>query len=149
MRVSLLICLSLLIGFPGFTQTAERLDDILAQDELSVRSAAYVAAASGGLIGDEESPDEALAALEGAGFRVRAGAPERPVRLDEFSHMLMVAHDGSGGILYTLFSGPRYALRELRHERVIRGRGDPNDPVSGTRALRLTERLMTVAETEG
>ncbi len=148
MKFSLLVCLGLIVGLPLFGQTAERLDEILAQDELTVGSAAYIAAASGGLIGEGDGPEDALAALADLGFPSDSVSAEETVRLNQYAYMLMLAHDRRGGLMYTLFPGPRYAFRELRFERVIEGRGDPIDPLSGSRALRLAERLTTIVEAE-
>lgn len=149
MRVCLTICLGLALALPATAQTAERLEEVLAQDELTVGLAAYVAAASGGLIAEDGSIDEAMQALERIGFPVERVSAEQRIRTDQFAFMLMLAHERSGGILYTLFPGPRYAFRELRHERVIQRRGDPNERLSGSRALRLTERVLNIVEAEG
>ena len=149
MRIVSLLLLGALVCLPVFSQTAERLDQVLSEDKLTVGSAAYIAAASGGVVGDGASPPEALDALAELGFPADTVELDDVIRLDRFAYMLMLSYDRSGGIFYSLFPGPRYALRELRHERVIRDGGDPNDPLSGSRGLRLVGRMLSIVEAEG
>ena len=149
MRLFLCMVLGALIVSPAVAQTAERIDEILDQDELTVGAAAYIAAASGDVVPDSAGTEEALSALGELGFPADAVSADDPIRLDQFSYMLMLSHERSGGMLYTLFPGPRYALRELEHERVVRGGGDPGDTLTGSRGLRLVGRLITVADAEG
>ena len=149
MRFLSCVVLGALIASPAVSQTAERIDEILDQEELTAGAAAYIAAASGNVVSDSADGAEALNALADLGFPADAVSVDDPVRLDQFSYMLMLSHERSGGILYTLFPGPRYALRELEHERVVRGGGDPGDTLTGSRGLRLVGRLITVADAEG
>ena len=149
MRVALTLCMGLIVVLPAIGQTAERIEEVLAQDELRVGSAGYIAAASGGLVADDASAGEALAALAELGFPQDRVTEDDVVRLDQFAYMLMLAHGRAGGLLYAVLPGPRYAFRELRYERVIRGGGDPNDPLSGSRALRIVGRILDIVEAEG
>ena len=149
MRFLSCVFLGALIASPAVTQTAERIDEILDQEELTAGAAAYIAAASGNVVSDSADSAEALDALAELGFPSDAVSANEPVRLDQFSYMLMLAHDRSGGMFYTLFPGPRYALRELEYERVIRGGGDPNDTLTPTRGLRFVARLTNIMDTEG
>ena len=130
-------------------QTAERIETIGNEAEVSVGSAAYIAAASASLIESDASPSQALEALADRGYRLDGSAEDDSVRLDHFAYMLMIAHDLSGGFMYTLFPGPRYAFREFEFERILRGGGNSGDPLSGTRALRLTGRVLSIVEARG
>lgn len=137
-----------LLSSPVFSQTAEKLDPILDAERLTAGQAAYIAAASSGLIDGNESNSEALQALVERGLSGDTDSGDRTVRLDEFARMLMLSFDRDGGLLYKLFPGPRYALRELEFERVVQGGGDPAQPVSGQRAIRLSGRLRQIASEE-
>lgn len=66
----------------------------------------------------------------------------KPIRLDEFAFMLVRAFGFKGGIMYTLFPGPRYAYRELVYRRVLEGRLDPAQTVSGERLLYVLGRAL-------
>ncbi|MFP4510989.1 MAG: hypothetical protein ACLFNQ_12780 [Spirochaetaceae bacterium] len=149
MRTTLFVALlAVTSAFALLAQTAERIEQIGNEDQVSVGSAAFVVAASAGLVSDDATAAQALDVLENLGFP--AGVePSVPARLDQFAYMLMLAFDRSGGIMYSLLPGPRYALRELDYERVLRGGGDPGDSLTGSRALRLTGRMLTIVEAEG
>jgi hypothetical protein len=44
--------------------------------------------------------------------------------------------------MYALIPGPRYAYRELRYRRILEGRIDPAQRVSGERLLRLLNKVL-------
>jgi hypothetical protein len=48
-----------------------------------------------------------------------------------------------GGILYTLFPGPRYACRELAYLRIIRDGGDPETHLNGGQFLQILGNTLT------
>ncbi|MFW6387699.1 MAG: hypothetical protein ACOC0B_00350 [bacterium] len=143
----LLLGIAAVFSLPA--QTAEIIETIGNESEISVGSAAYIAAASSNLIEPDASPRQALDALADRGYRAGGDAEDESVRLDRFAYMLMVAHDLPGGVMYSLFPGPRYAFREFEFERILRGGGNPGDPLSGTRALRLTGRVLSIVEARG
>ena len=149
MRTKLIVVLLVLAGAVAlFAQTAERIEQIGNEDQISAGSAAYLAAASAGLVNDDASPQQALEALVNLGFPSGIETSV-PARLDQFAFMLMLAHNRPGGLMYSLFPGPRYAFRELEFQRIIRGGGVPRATLTGTRALRLVGRMLTLAEAEG
>jgi hypothetical protein len=85
---------------------------------------------------------DAFAAAERGGLLPRGAERGDPVRLDELAFMLARAFELRGGILYTLIPGPRYAYRELRYRRILEGRIDPAQTVSGERLLHLLGRIL-------
>ncbi len=127
-------------------QSAEQLDGIQEQPNVNYGSAAYIVAVSSGMIEAEQDGEAALEALSDAGFDAESVDPDENARLDDFAHMRMLAHDLPGGVMYTLFPGPRYAYRELRHEELFTGGGDPGEYFTGTRAMRIVRRVMDLAE---
>jgi hypothetical protein len=54
----------------------------------------------------------------------------------------MAAFGIKGGIMYSLFPGPRYAYRELLHLKLIQGRADENFTLSGERLLQILGRVL-------
>lgn len=127
-------------------QSAERIDEVLAFEELDAAVGAYVAAAAAGVVAPDASPQQALAALEERGLAAGRYEAGEPVRLDEFSRMVMVSFDVSGGLMYALAPGPRYAFRELQHEGVFVRGGNPGDAVSGRLAMRIAGRVESIVE---
>lgn len=147
--LSALVAFALFLPVTATAQsTAARLDRITDAAELDYANAAYLAMAASGRLHADGDPDDALAALVDSGF-TSPDDPGAALSLGEFSHMLMIAFDRPGGLLYRVFPGPRYAQRELAHERVLRNDGNPGDTLSGTRALRIIGRLLTITEAEG
>jgi hypothetical protein len=65
-----------------------------------------------------------------------------PIRLDQFALLLARAFNLRGGIMYTLFPGPRYAYRELVYRKVLDGRVDPAQTLSGERLLYFLDRAL-------
>jgi hypothetical protein len=57
----------------------------------------------------------------------------------------MKALNIKGGLMYTMFSGPRYAYRELVYRKIIAGRAYSTMRVSGDRLLRLLDRALAYA----
>jgi hypothetical protein len=76
------------------------------------------------------------------GDLARAGRESEPVRLDEFAFLLARAFGLKGGIMYTLFPGPRYAYRELVYRGILEGRVDPAQTLSGERLLYVMGRAL-------
>jgi hypothetical protein len=64
------------------------------------------------------------------------------IRLDEFAFMLARSFGYRGGIMYALVPGPRYAYRELVYRKVLEGRLDPAQTVSGERLLYFLGRAL-------
>jgi hypothetical protein len=56
--------------------------------------------------------------------------------------MLARAFGLRGGLLYRAFPGPRYAYRELIYQKILEGRTDPAQTVSGERLLHLLGRMI-------
>lgn len=141
------LLIALIVAPAGLAQSPERMDELLEQDVLDRGGAAYIAAASGGAVDPAASDEEALEALTERGFSAdRAEEPDEPVRLDEFSYMIMLTHDMSGGLMYALLPGPRYAYRELRHEGVFARGGDPGTVIDGAFAMRAVGRILSITE---
>ncbi len=144
--MALTALLILLTAGIAAAQSSTRVDRILARVSIDNRSAAYLAVASANLIDPDDSGTVALEVLGDLGFNVESLDPDEPARLADFAYMLMLAHDLPGGIMYSLFPGPRYAYRDMRHERLIRGSGDPGEPFSGRRAMRIVGRVLSFVE---
>ncbi|MDR1318162.1 MAG: hypothetical protein LBJ90_00935, partial [Treponema sp.] len=122
------------------------MDDLLASGEITRGQAAwFVLTAAGVLPGgaDAEPAVTGAAAAQARGWlSVRAKADE-PVRLGEVSLLIMKSFGLKGGILYTLFPGPRYACRELAYLRIIQNGGDPGGRLDGGQFLQILGNTLT------
>lgn len=69
-----------------------------------------------------------------------------PLALGEFAYLLSNYFQIEPGMMGRLFPGPRYALRDLRRERIILLEADASSPVPGDVALRTIRRALAWGE---
>jgi hypothetical protein len=69
--------------------------------------------------------------------------------LGEAAFLVTGAFGIKGGLMYTLFPGPRYAYRELLYRKIIQGRADEGFTVSGERLLRIIGQALALTGREG
>jgi outer membrane protein OmpA-like peptidoglycan-associated protein len=67
--------------------------------------------------------------------------PEGTANFAGLSFLIMKAFNLRGGLLYSLFPGPRYAYRELTYKGILQGQQDPSWKVSGFYLINLIGRL--------
>jgi hypothetical protein len=136
-----LLCV-LLFPVAAAAQSAASLDAVLDEEVLSFGASSYLVLAAVGEIPDETAFSQAASLLKERipFFSERTAAEE--VTLGEFAYMLMELTGPSGGLMYTLFPGPRYAARELTFQKAIQGSSFPNSSLSGEEALRILERFL-------
>ena len=70
---------------------------------------------------------------------------ETPVRVDQLSFMLMKSLSLKGGVMYSLFPGPRYAYKEMVYKKVLNGTGGPARLVSGDEVLRSLSNALDLS----
>jgi hypothetical protein len=87
-------------------------------------------------------PDGAFAMAEQNGLLPAGASGGDPVRLDEFAFLLARAFKLRGGIMYSMFPGPRYAYRHLTYRKILEGRIDPAQTLSGERLLYFLGRAI-------
>lgn len=89
------------------------------------------------------------AAVERATIRsVELYAASEQLTLSEFSFLLAEYFEIRPSMMGRLFPGPRYALRDLRSERVLFYEADAAAPVPGDVALRTIRRALASEEAE-
>jgi hypothetical protein len=65
------------------------------------------------------------------------------IRMGELSYLVMKSFGLSGGFMYALFPGPRYAYRALAWRRILPGGADPARSLSGEELLYITGTVLT------
>ncbi|NBF39082.1 MAG: hypothetical protein GVY14_01580 [Spirochaetes bacterium] len=152
---ALVVLLTLLPAGIMLGQSADRIDTILESPVLSIGDAAYLATLSAGVIDPQQDAAAAVGMLRAlaAGAEHRDRYADRDLESDatlgDFSYMLMLSHDLSGGFWYGFFPGPRYALREMRWRRIVAGQNYALQPLDGERALRMITRILETMEDRG
>jgi hypothetical protein len=131
-----------LCAVPVFGQTAEKLDAVLASERVSFGRAAGIILPAAGLL-PPDATDGAAFAAAGEWLPRRADS-NAPIRLGELSRLAMGAFGLSGGVLYRLFPGPRYAYRAMAWRRLLPPDADPGQTVSGEELLYITGRLLSL-----
>lgn len=121
------------------------LDSLLAQEQASFGKACLLVLSAASLVKAEASEAEALQYLANANWGLSKKA-EEPISLGELCYLLMRCFSLSGGLMYSLFPGPRYATRELEFRGLVFDYPIPTRLVSGLEVMQLTGRLLTYLE---
>jgi hypothetical protein len=142
------LCLCGLLFFPAaflHAQTAEEMDRILDANEVSFAQAARFTLAAADIL--SEHSEGAYALARERGWLPKKAEADSPVKLGELCFLVMNAFNMKGSFLYALFPGPRYAFRELDYLKLIPGRRDPAQKVSGERFLQILGSAATLTGT--
>lgn len=149
-RITLLTVLCLLLSAPLYAQTAARLEALLLEPEINWSSAAaFVLEAADSTVSTEAATSESpfTVALE-KNWLPKNAEEGGAARLNGVALLLMRSFDLKGGIFFRLAKSPHHAYRELVYRGVIRGRADPDMPVSGRDLLLMINRIFTLLEKE-
>jgi len=137
-----LIAMTLLGAAASSAQSNDTIDRLLDERSATFGDAAYVVLTSVGLIPDDFTPEEAAAAVPLRGLMRRTPVAGAPVTLGQVCFLVMRAEGIPGGLLYTLFPGPRYAARELASLGLLKGNTHPGRTVSGEEVLWIVGAAM-------
>jgi hypothetical protein len=118
------------------------LDELLAEERTSFGKASYLVLLSAGLIQEDATLEQSLTVLKGQDWGLEKKEVYDPVTLGEYSHLIMKALNISGGLMYGLFPGPRYASRELFYLGIAKGKRNPYRYISGEEAVRMLGRAL-------
>jgi hypothetical protein len=132
-----LLALLVLGVLSATAQSNQLLDRLLEEPRASFGAAACLVLAASGALDPEAGEQQALAALRDKGWKLRAAEAGEPIRLGEFCFLLMKAFDEKGGLMYRLFPGPRYAVRELAYRGLVRGKAHGGRFPSGQEVVQL------------
>jgi hypothetical protein len=100
----------------------------LFQFQARTDAVSYLVLTAGGKIAETTEPEAAYAAAVAAAALAPGRQASEPIRIDDFCFLVMRTFSLKGGMMYTLFPGPRYAYRELVFPRYRQsGRGPEPD----------------------
>ncbi|TVQ17143.1 MAG: hypothetical protein EA382_19275 [Spirochaetaceae bacterium] len=132
---------ALIVTGSVFGQSNTVIDAILGEEVATAQSAAYLAMTSAGLVADDATPAVALRTAREEGWIGDRGDRE-PVTFGEYAYLMMRAHGVSGGLMYLIFPGPRYAAREFTYRGWSPERRAPGELVSGEFMVRVTGNML-------
>jgi len=137
----------LFLVVPAFlsAQTAARIEQLLETQAVDYEKAAQLVLEAAGIT-DYTGQDEAFNYAHEQGWLPKNAAPDGEASLAGVSLLIMRSFRMRGGIMYTIFSNPHYAYRELAYREVIQGRATANMAVSGEFLLFMVNRLLYLKE---
>ncbi len=115
------------------------IDTILAQKAITWENAAWLVGKATQLLDDNATPADAVQKAVAAGWGPSSRTVEAPLDLKSYSFELVKALALPHGLLFQLFPGPRYALRELVFRKIVPVTLSPDKPVSGEEAMRYLQ----------
>jgi hypothetical protein len=133
-----------LFGSRVFAQTADRIERLLEQEQVSYRDAALLVLEASGHIDPARltSADEAFSFAMERGWLPKGAEANNDARLNGLSLLVTRAFDINGGAFYSLFRNPHYAYRAMVYRGIIQGRADPQMFVSGDLLLYIVNRAL-------
>ena len=123
----------------------ETMDSIIAEEKISYGSASFALLLGTDVIDEYFSVQEA-AAVMAEKFPETQMEWDSKVNLGQFSDMIMKTYSIKGGLMYRIFPGPRYAVRELRYRKILQGKSYSTMYISGDKALRIIGRVLEKEE---
>jgi outer membrane protein OmpA-like peptidoglycan-associated protein len=137
----------LFFALTGFihAQTAAELETLLGTERVSYAQAArfVLEAADAGIYRDPLEAFGHAMTQEWLPPKVQA---DDPVSLRGASVLIMRSFAIKGGLFYSIFKNPHYSYREMVFRKVIIGKSDPDETVSGSRLLQLVDRVLYLTE---
>ncbi len=149
-KTPVLITTLLLLAMTASAQSAEKISSILKARETTCAQAAYLAAAyltdrDGNAVSDELTEQSAFDQMVTAGYISEKRSPDDAIKLKELANMYMHVTGASGGLFYSLFHTPRYAIRDLKARGVIPERADPSQTVNGRDTIAVMNGCISIS----
>ncbi|MFW5743794.1 MAG: hypothetical protein ACOCW3_06160 [Spirochaetota bacterium] len=146
LRFGFLMILFLVAATTAIAQSNDHIDAILAEDVATVGSAAYMALTAAGLADDDSPASRAVEIAIEAGWLPEAAAADEPVTFGRFAYLLMEATEVTGGLMYRMVPGPRYAAREFVYRGWSPERRSPREEITGQFLVRVTGNFLDNVE---
>ena len=127
-------------------QTAAELEKVLGTPNVTCAQAAGFVLAAAQDTSAKNTPKDAFEQAVAKGWFSKETKPEDSITLGKLSFLIMKAFNITGGAMYTLFPGPRYAFRTMVSRSYIAGTADPAMKVSGERFLHILGKVLSAAE---
>ncbi len=132
----------------AFAQQADRVTAMLNAPSVTFNQAAYFASSYLGLGSEGMSDDEAGKMLASFSSFPKLSVSEQPLTVKEFAYFCVKVWKIKGGIGYTVFKAPRYALKELKALGFVPVFADPDTYVTGRDALYIMGKCADYAEAQ-
>jgi hypothetical protein len=143
-RVSVLLAGALvaLVSGVAWSQSNDVIDTLLSQERATLANVAYLVLTASGAVDETQSVDQAFAALQAKPWGFAKAAPDATVTFGSYAYLVMRAFGLRGGVMYTIFPGPRYAARELAYRQFLPGDTSPGRHLSGREATHVLGKVL-------
>lgn len=137
MKRFLIFLLLALAGSAGFSQSAQKLTDLISTKEATWADAGWLIAVQNELCEDKASAEEAYNLIKENGYLNHKKEPSKDdkIKLQDFALLCTKANGIKGGLFLRLTKSPRYALRELKAMGVVPNNAAPHQIVSGKQMI--------------
>ena len=132
-------------AFVVTAQSSERVSEIISADYVSNAQVAYLAASYKNLTGDNPANEDLYKVLNENGFSLDIEKADEKADLQSVCYVFAKATDLKGGICYSLFKSPRYALRELKANGIIPSKSDPSMKISGRQTISILKSCIELS----
>ena len=136
-RAFLFFVVALIPASYASAQSADRIDELLAQESAQTGSAAYLILAAADLIDESAPSSRAIEYAIGEGMLPPDTEADDALTFGRFSYLLTRSFDIPGGVMYRLVPGPRYAAREVVFQGWSRKRRDTGELLDGETVVRI------------
>ncbi|UTY31169.1 hypothetical protein [Treponema putidum] len=136
---SILVCLA--VGAILFAQSAEKMDEILASNALTMGQACYLVGTSIGKVDDKESYETAFNKFKELKM-FKDKKHDEPIRFDEFSNLALQYSSIKHGLWYGITKNPHYAFRQLKIMKIIPHKTVPSSHIKPFTAINLLAKIM-------
>ncbi len=147
-RSVLILGVLLLTIFNLYSQSNEMIDKLTGEKKADFGKTALLILTGAGLLKDSAQPPEALKYIFRNKWGFKNKTENSPVNAGELAYLIMKAFNLGGGLMYTLFPGPRYAYRELTFLNLLSSKGGPYREVSGLEVVNTLSRVLNWKEGE-
>lgn len=133
----ILTCIvSILVSF-AYSQSAEKVSEVVNTDEVRLGQAAYFSAVALGLCGDDAGEADAVDALKREGILKDTLRADDTLTVKCLAWLLVNTYKTDRGLFLRLFPTERYAFRELKTDGIIPMAYDPYRTLNGRETLAL------------
>lgn len=141
----LMLFVFLFSAFFAFSQSSEKISELINAEKLTKGQAAYLAATYMNLVEDNADENEAFEALREINLFKSKENPEEIIKLNHISLLYMKACGLRGGILYSITKSRRYAFNELKAYGILPGLVTSTMCLSGLDAVNLLNDCIAIS----
>lgn len=125
------------------------IDQLLEEDRATYGKTVYLVLTAAELLSEEDSVQKAFTLLNEKDWGIKIKQEMDVINIGEYSFLLMKAFNINGGIMYSIFPGPRYAARELYYLGFFFENPSADRYISGEEIVEILGRVLAWKEETG